>query len=107
MFASVADLLCKKLQRRISNDRGIPLSVPIPSIYPLSKESKTDNSCRQPSGALGTRECRGVAKRKYRRHPKVWLRFLPSYMGELYWWLTGFCHGSRTQMRRTGLPRLT
>ncbi|GJN78650.1 hypothetical protein PLIIFM63780_002159 [Purpureocillium lilacinum] len=43
-----------ELGRRISNDRGIPLSVPIPSIYPLSKESKTDNSCRQPSGALGT-----------------------------------------------------
>ena len=69
--ASLAHLRCKRLQRRISTDRGIPLSVPIPSIYPLSKKPKTDSFYRKPSGALDTRECRGVAKRKYRRHPKV------------------------------------
>ncbi|KID91203.1 high-mobility group 20A [Metarhizium guizhouense ARSEF 977] len=59
----------RKLQRRIANARGIAPSVSLSSsVKPGSDESKQDEVKRDSSRTVA--ESNGVAKRKYRRHPK-------------------------------------
>ncbi|KAF4974961.1 hypothetical protein FZEAL_8193 [Fusarium zealandicum] len=61
----------RKLQRRIANARGISPSVSLvtPVRHP-SEDIKSDGVQPEPSRAESNPEVHGVAKRKYRRHPK-------------------------------------
>ncbi|PHH91818.1 hypothetical protein CDD83_10167 [Cordyceps sp. RAO-2017] len=61
----------RKLQRRIANARGIAPSVSLAcTAKSASDESKPDNLRRESSRSDGAPDANGVAKRKYRRHPK-------------------------------------
>ncbi|KAH7162781.1 hypothetical protein B0J13DRAFT_19778 [Dactylonectria estremocensis] len=61
----------RKLQRRIANARGVS---PSASLAPLARPAVEDVKPEPPQVELsrpeGTHEAPGVAKRKYRRHPK-------------------------------------
>ncbi|KAF7551676.1 hypothetical protein G7Z17_g4818 [Cylindrodendrum hubeiense] len=61
----------RKLQRRIANARGISPSASLVSpVRPAAEDVKPDTPRAEPSRPEGTHEVQGVAKRKYRRHPK-------------------------------------
>ncbi|CAM1506558.1 Fc.00g061990.m01.CDS01 [Cosmosporella sp. VM-42] len=61
----------RKLQRRIANARGISPSVSLASpVRPTPEDAKSDAVRPEISRAEGSQEGQGVAKRKYRRHPK-------------------------------------
>uniref|UniRef100_A0A0D2XCR2 HMG box domain-containing protein n=1 Tax=Fusarium oxysporum (strain Fo5176) TaxID=660025 RepID=A0A0D2XCR2_FUSOF len=61
----------RKLQRRIANARGISPSVSlVTSVRPTSEDAKSDSVQPEPTRTELPPEGQGVAKRKYRRHPK-------------------------------------
>ncbi|KAF5027671.1 hypothetical protein F66182_232 [Fusarium sp. NRRL 66182] len=61
----------RKLQRRIANARGIsPSASLVTSVRPTSEDVKTDGVQHESSRTEIQPEGQGVAKRKYRRHPK-------------------------------------
>ncbi|WKT43162.1 Sterile alpha motif domain [Fusarium oxysporum f. sp. vasinfectum] len=61
----------RKLQRRIANARGISPSVSlVTSVRPTSEDAKSDSVQPEPTRTELPSEGQGVAKRKYRRHPK-------------------------------------
>lgn len=61
----------RKLQRRIANARGIsPSAALASSVRPQTDDGKPDGGRTEFSRPEGTGEAQGVAKRKYRRHPK-------------------------------------
>ncbi|KAM0223656.1 hypothetical protein ACHAPA_012111 [Fusarium lateritium] len=61
----------RKLQRRIANARGISPSASLATpIRPTSEDAKPDGVQPEPSRTETQPEGQGVAKRKYRRHPK-------------------------------------
>lgn len=62
----------QKLQRRIANARGISPSTSLVSpARPAVEDVKPDTPRTELSRPEATHEVQGVAKRKYRRHPKV------------------------------------
>ncbi|KPM35091.1 hypothetical protein AK830_g11491 [Neonectria ditissima] len=68
---SVIEGAQQKLQRRIANARGIsPSTSLVTPGRPAAEDVKTDGSRPEPSRPETTHEVQGVAKRKYRRHPK-------------------------------------
>ncbi|UZP44380.1 hypothetical protein NXS19_012192 [Fusarium pseudograminearum] len=61
----------RKLQRRIANARGISPSASLATpARPTSEEVKSESVQPEPSRTETPPEGHGVAKRKYRRHPK-------------------------------------
>ncbi|KAF5660587.1 hypothetical protein FHETE_8868 [Fusarium heterosporum] len=61
----------RKLQRRIANARGISPSASLATpVRPTSEDVKTEGVQPEPSRTETPPEGQGVAKRKYRRHPK-------------------------------------
>ncbi|KAF4581011.1 high-mobility group 20A [Ophiocordyceps camponoti-floridani] len=60
----------RKLQRRIANSRGIAPSVSLACAKPNADEAKPDATRRDSIRSEPGHESNGVAKRKYRRHPK-------------------------------------
>ncbi|KAF5584142.1 uncharacterized protein FSUBG_12889 [Fusarium subglutinans] len=61
----------RKLQRRIANARGISPSVSLVTpVRPTSEDAKSDSVQPEPTRTELPPEGHGVAKRKYRRHPK-------------------------------------
>ncbi|KAJ3529779.1 hypothetical protein NM208_g9604 [Fusarium decemcellulare] len=61
----------RKLQRRIANARGIsPTTSLVTPARPTSEDVKPDGVLPEPSRTENHQEVQGVAKRKYRRHPK-------------------------------------
>ncbi|RSL38387.1 hypothetical protein CEP53_014912 [Fusarium sp. AF-6] len=61
----------RKLQRRIANARGIsPTTSLVTPVRPPSEEVKPDSVPPEPPRPESHQEGQGVAKRKYRRHPK-------------------------------------
>ncbi|KIL91225.1 hypothetical protein FAVG1_05924 [Fusarium avenaceum] len=62
----------RKLQRRIANARGISPSVSLATpVRSISEDAKPDGVQPEPSRTETPPEGQGVAKRKYRRHPKA------------------------------------
>lgn len=64
--------LIQRLQRRIANARGIDPSISLSTIKAAIEEGKHEGTYkkREPGN---TGDGSGGPKRKYRRHPKVWL----------------------------------
>ncbi|KAF4968067.1 hypothetical protein FSARC_4485 [Fusarium sarcochroum] len=61
----------RKLQRRIANARGIsPSASLVTPVRPTSEDAKSDGAQPEPTRTEAQPEGQGVAKRKYRRHPK-------------------------------------
>ncbi|KAG9505923.1 hypothetical protein J7337_002896 [Fusarium musae] len=61
----------RKLQRRIANARGISPSVSLVTpARPTSEDAKSDSVQPEPTRTELPPDGQGVAKRKYRRHPK-------------------------------------
>ncbi|KAF7564061.1 hypothetical protein G7046_g9 [Stylonectria norvegica] len=61
----------RKLQRRIANARGIAPSVSLASpLTPTPEDSKLDGARPELGKPESSQDGQGVAKRKYRRHPK-------------------------------------
>lgn len=62
----------RKLQRRIANARGIsPSASLVTPARPTSEDAKSEGVPSEPVRTETPPEGQGVAKRKYRRHPKV------------------------------------
>lgn len=62
----------QKLQRRIANVRGVAPSASLPSpTRAATEELKQDGTRHDPANTESNAEGTVVAKRKYRRHPKV------------------------------------
>lgn len=64
--------LVQRLQRRIANARGIDPSISLSTIKAAIEEGKHDGTCKKREPGHNGDGSSGP-KRKYRRHPKVWL----------------------------------
>jgi hypothetical protein len=62
----------QRLQRRIANARGIDPSISLSSIKAAIEEGKQDGTYKKREPGHNGDGSSGP-KRKYRRHPKVWL----------------------------------